>query len=595
MVVPLRSRGRTVGTLVLTATGAFDDRRPRVRAALRRPRRARARQRRPVRGARVARDGARHARRGGHDPGRAAAGWSTPTTRRPPRSASSPAEQLLATPPREIVDAYESFHEDGSPLRLEDLPGRQVLAGQAPSPLVVRAVDRRTGEERWRVVKATAVPGRGGRGRLAVNVIEDVTEVKRAELAQRFLAQASAVLASVARLRGDARPHRRARGAAAGRLVLGQPARRATGCARSRVAHVDPDKVALRARLPGALPDPAGRARRARRRCCATASRRSSTRSRTSCWSRRSPTRSSARPCGASAMRAVHDRADGHRRARDRRDQLRQRRVRAHVRAAPTSSSPRSSGGAPAPRSRTRGCTASARGSPRRSSAGCCPTSCRAIPGPAARVALPAGGRGEPRRRRLLRRVPDRRRAGCCWSATSPAAAPRRRRRPARPATRCARRARCSATRPRRSSSSTARSPTRRELTPCTVAIVHVTGADRGRAVRRPPAAAARPRRRRARRSGTTARCSAPGPTAAGAPEPVELEPGDVLVLYTDGVTDTRGAEERFGEDAAARGAAPARPTPRAPWRAIDRALSAFQRGAQADDTAVLALGRGPA
>ena len=56
----------------------------------------------------------------------------------------------------------------------------------------MRAVSKRTGEERWRIVKATAVPGR----RLAVNVIEDVTDVKRAELAQRFLAEAGAVLSS---------------------------------------------------------------------------------------------------------------------------------------------------------------------------------------------------------------------------------------------------------------------------------------------------------------------------------------------------------------------------------------------------------------
>jgi PAS domain S-box-containing protein len=102
------------------------------------------------------------------------------------------AEQLLATPPREIVDAYVSFNEDGSPLRMEQYPGRRLLAGETPEPLVVRAVSKRTGEERWRIVKATAVPGR----RLAVNVIEDVTDVKRAELAQRFLAEAGAVLSS---------------------------------------------------------------------------------------------------------------------------------------------------------------------------------------------------------------------------------------------------------------------------------------------------------------------------------------------------------------------------------------------------------------
>jgi len=106
------------------------------------------------------------------------------------------AEAFLATPPQEIADRFASFHEDGTPLALEDLPGRAVLRDEHPPPLLVRAVDRRTGEERWRMVKATAVPSRAGGPRLAVNVIDDVTDVKRAELAQRFLAEATAVLAS---------------------------------------------------------------------------------------------------------------------------------------------------------------------------------------------------------------------------------------------------------------------------------------------------------------------------------------------------------------------------------------------------------------
>ena len=59
--------------------------------------------------------------------------------------------------------------------------------------MLIRSINRKTGDERWRMVKASAVDGDP---RLAVNVIEDVTEVKRAELGQRFLAEASAVLAS---------------------------------------------------------------------------------------------------------------------------------------------------------------------------------------------------------------------------------------------------------------------------------------------------------------------------------------------------------------------------------------------------------------
>ena len=105
-------------------------------------------------------------------------------------------EELLATPPRDIVDTYDSYHEDGSPLRLEELPGRRVLAGQEAPPLLVRAINRQTGEERWRVTKATAVRDADGRPRLAVNVIEDVTEVKHAEIAQSLLAEAGRLLAS---------------------------------------------------------------------------------------------------------------------------------------------------------------------------------------------------------------------------------------------------------------------------------------------------------------------------------------------------------------------------------------------------------------
>ena len=108
------------------------------------------------------------------------------------------AEELLATPPAEIVSKFESFREDGSPLRMEDLPGRKVLAGEEAEPLVVRAIEKRTGEEKWRVTKATGVRNVRGEVELAVNIIEDVTDVKRAEVAQRLLADVGEVLASSA-------------------------------------------------------------------------------------------------------------------------------------------------------------------------------------------------------------------------------------------------------------------------------------------------------------------------------------------------------------------------------------------------------------
>jgi PAS domain S-box-containing protein len=107
------------------------------------------------------------------------------------------AQELLATPVEELVSAFDTTKEDGTPLVLEDLPGRQLLAGErTPKPLVVRAVDKRTGEVNWRVTKASGVYDADGAIKLVVNVIEDLTEVKRAELTQRMLARAGELLSS---------------------------------------------------------------------------------------------------------------------------------------------------------------------------------------------------------------------------------------------------------------------------------------------------------------------------------------------------------------------------------------------------------------
>lgn len=107
------------------------------------------------------------------------------------------AQELLSTPVDDVVNAFHSTKEDGTPLRLDDLPGRQLLAGDPhPRPLVVRAIDQRTGEVAWRVTKASGVYDADGAVKLVVNVIEDLTEVKRAELAQRMLARAGELLSS---------------------------------------------------------------------------------------------------------------------------------------------------------------------------------------------------------------------------------------------------------------------------------------------------------------------------------------------------------------------------------------------------------------
>jgi PAS domain S-box-containing protein len=105
-------------------------------------------------------------------------------------------EELLAAPPGDVVDRYESFREDGSPLRMEDVPGRRVLAGEEPEPLVVRVIDKLTGEQGWRMTRSSAVRDNQGEITMVINVIADVTAVMRAEFTQRLLAAAGEALTS---------------------------------------------------------------------------------------------------------------------------------------------------------------------------------------------------------------------------------------------------------------------------------------------------------------------------------------------------------------------------------------------------------------
>jgi serine phosphatase RsbU (regulator of sigma subunit) len=67
--------------------------------------------------------------------------------------------------------------------------------------------------------------------------------------------------------------------------------------------------------------------------------------------------------------------------------------------------------------------------------------------------------------------------------------------------------------------------------------------------------------------------------------------PGDSLVLYTDGVTDTRSDAERFGADRLAAVLSDATDLgPDEIATRIDQALLDFERGPQRDDIALLVI-----
>jgi serine phosphatase RsbU (regulator of sigma subunit) len=94
------------------------------------------------------------------------------------------------------MDRFEVVDEEGRPFALEALPGRRALGGEDAAESVVRFRVRETGEERWSAVKASPIRDHDGNVTMAINVIEDITTHKRAELAQRFLARSGEVLAS---------------------------------------------------------------------------------------------------------------------------------------------------------------------------------------------------------------------------------------------------------------------------------------------------------------------------------------------------------------------------------------------------------------
>lgn len=104
-------------------------------------------------------------------------------------------EDLLSAPLPELTARWEMFAPDGSPFPPERLPGRRALLGEEPEPELVLFRDRSDGTMRWARVKARPVAGEGETVRLAINLIEDITELKQAEESSRLLAEASSVLA----------------------------------------------------------------------------------------------------------------------------------------------------------------------------------------------------------------------------------------------------------------------------------------------------------------------------------------------------------------------------------------------------------------
>ncbi|HEY2161341.1 MAG TPA: SpoIIE family protein phosphatase [Solirubrobacteraceae bacterium] len=105
-------------------------------------------------------------------------------------------KELLERPPQSIFDDYIVRDERGGELTMNDIPSVRLLAGNAVEPLLMHTVERSTGVTRWNLLKSAAIRDEDGRSIAAVTIIEDVTTEKVVELREGFLARATETLMS---------------------------------------------------------------------------------------------------------------------------------------------------------------------------------------------------------------------------------------------------------------------------------------------------------------------------------------------------------------------------------------------------------------
>lgn len=105
-------------------------------------------------------------------------------------------DSLLRKGARGILDEYIVTDPEGHPVTFDDIPSVRLLAGEPAEPMLMRTVRRSTGEAAWILLKATLLHDEGGEPIAAVTIIENVTRQKTAQLREEFLTRATATLMS---------------------------------------------------------------------------------------------------------------------------------------------------------------------------------------------------------------------------------------------------------------------------------------------------------------------------------------------------------------------------------------------------------------
>jgi PAS domain S-box-containing protein len=103
---------------------------------------------------------------------------------------------IQRTPPQAIFADYLVHDEHGNEVTMDQIPSVRLHAGESAEPLVLRSIHRTTGELRWELLKASPIHDADGRLIATVMIIEDITRERQAELRDRFMATASETLMS---------------------------------------------------------------------------------------------------------------------------------------------------------------------------------------------------------------------------------------------------------------------------------------------------------------------------------------------------------------------------------------------------------------
>jgi serine phosphatase RsbU (regulator of sigma subunit) len=105
-------------------------------------------------------------------------------------------EELKRHSLHSIMADYHVYDESGEPVEMRDIPSVRLLKGQGAEPLLIHTINRRTGLARWELLKTAGLRDHDGSLLAAVTVIEDVTAVKSREVQMRILSEAGRALAA---------------------------------------------------------------------------------------------------------------------------------------------------------------------------------------------------------------------------------------------------------------------------------------------------------------------------------------------------------------------------------------------------------------